>query len=243
MSPIRPVDCAEHGAREATFVCQHLVAGKEAGFHHGRDDDDPDALWPDAWCDACEHVRQSEGGWNDRSEAFAAVRVLCDRCYENARQRNWKQDHAAFDDLVTDAVTYLQARQDDLVAQYRIGSYPRYDWNQDTGQLVFSRDGRAQVVADIQFVGSIATDRKNWMWSWANPSLSEAVKREARRVRSYGDEHRHLKLAAACWAGEETDGWEMTAITAYLLGATGAYRSPDDRGFVFMVLTAVQWAQ
>jgi len=36
---------------------------------------------------------------------------------------------------------------------------------------------------------------------------------------------------------------EMTAITAYLIGAAGAYRLPDDRGFSFLAITEVHWAQ
>jgi hypothetical protein len=39
------------------------------------------------------------------------------------------------------------------------------------------------------------------------------------------------------------DGWEMTSVAAFLLKAKGAYRSPDERGFTFMILTDVRWAQ
>ena len=34
----------------------------------------------------------------------------------------------------------------------------------------------------------------------------------------------------------------MTSIAAYLLDAKGAYRTPDDNGFTFMIFTDVQWA-
>ena len=87
----KKVECGEHGRREPAFVCQHLIDGTAAGFHWGQDDEDPDRVCPDAWCDACEAVRRSEGGWNDRSEAFARVRLLCDGCYERVRERNWIQ--------------------------------------------------------------------------------------------------------------------------------------------------------
>jgi hypothetical protein len=236
------VECPEHGLRDATYVCQHLSSGMGAGFHCGHDADDPDRLWPDAWCDQCERVRQSEGEWNERSEAFAGIHLLCDGCYQRIRARNWRQDEAAFDELLREAVTYLQARQDQLYAQYSIGSYPRYDWNPETGQLIFSENGRPRVVADIQFIGSISTRSSTWLWSWANRSILETVKRRIRDVRAYGEERRYLKLASACWAAEEADGWEMTAVAAYLLKAPGAYRSPGPRGFSFLVMTDVQWA-
>jgi hypothetical protein len=237
------LECPEHGVRDATYVCQHLVSGVGSGFHWGHDDDDPDQLWPNAWCDACERVRESEGEWNDRSEAFAGVRLLCDGCYQTARERNWKQDDEAFSTLLRDAVAYLQERQDYLYSRYKLGDYPRYDWNQETGQLIFSEDGRARVVADIQFVGGVSTRSNTWLWSWANQSYLESVRQRVRQVRAYGDQHRYLKLACAYWPAEEEDGWEMTAITAYLIGAAGAYRSPNDRGFSFLVMTDVHWAQ
>ena len=236
------VECAEHGVREATYVCQHLASAVGSGSHCGHDDDEPDQLWPDAWCDACENVRESEGEWNDRSEAFAGIRLLCDGCYQRVRGRNWKQDDAAFSKLANDAVAYLQHRQDQLYSRYNLGGYQRYDWNQETGQFIFSDNGQARVVADIQFVGSVSSRSNTWLWSWANKSIFESVKQRVREVRAYGDDHRYLKLACACWPAEEADGWEMAAITAYLTGAAGAYRSPGDQGFSFLVMTDVVWA-
>jgi len=34
----------------------------------------------------------------------------------------------------------------------------------------------------------------------------------------------------------------MTSIAAFLLKARGAYRSPGDTGFTFMVITDIRWA-
>jgi hypothetical protein len=237
------VECTNHGSRDATFMCQHLVRGTNGGFHWGSDPDHPDALWPDAWCDACEAVRESEGGWTDRSTTFAAVRLVCDQCYERSRERNWKEDKDAIGTLIANAMAYLQEQQDALQSRFSLGRYDRYNWDQDTGQLVFSRAGQSEVVAEIQFVGSVSTVSNTWLWSWANGSYLESVRRDIRRVRAYGEAHRHLKLVAASWPAEEVDGWEMTAVAAYLLRARGAYRSPGERGFTFMVMTSVGWTQ
>jgi hypothetical protein len=238
------VECRHHGVGDATYVCRHLASGVfGSGFHCGHDDEAPDELWPDAWCDACERVLESEGEWNDRSEAFLGVRLLCSGCYETTRERNWNQDDDAFDGLLRDAVAYLQERQDQLQSRYRLGRYSRYDWNQETGQLVFSDAGQSRVVADVQFVGSVSTVSDSWLWSWANQSVLETARQRVREVRTYGDERRYLKLACATWRAGKTDGWEMTAITAYLIGAKGAYRTPKDRGLSFLVITDVGWAQ
>jgi hypothetical protein len=79
------VECRIHGKSYATFVCQHLAKGEGRGFFCADDPQDPH---PDAWCAACESVRKQEGEWNDRSEAFAKIAVLCAGCYELVKQRN-----------------------------------------------------------------------------------------------------------------------------------------------------------
>ncbi len=82
------VECSEHGPQEQTFVCRHLVRSlttREAiGFFFAGE---PRG---DAWCSACEEVRIREGGeagdWNERSEAFAEIQLLCGACYDQIRR-------------------------------------------------------------------------------------------------------------------------------------------------------------
>jgi hypothetical protein len=85
-----PLRCSEHGERYATFVCQHLVRGTGLGFFEpNRDPISPDESGDQAaWCSECEAVRQQQGGWNDVSEAFAHVTMICDACFEASRRRN-----------------------------------------------------------------------------------------------------------------------------------------------------------
>lgn len=150
--PSKNVECREHGKRVAAFVCQHLVAGSEMGFHCGTSADDPDDPCPDAWCDRCEDAFQAEGGeWNDRSAAVAGIKLLCDRCYEAARERNWRQDANAFRRLIGGAMSYLEARQAELRDRFRISEYERYDWDQETGELVFSSQGPSMVLTDVKW--------------------------------------------------------------------------------------------
>lgn len=87
---VRKVNCCIHGQQEETFVCQHLVeslsTGEKVGFYS--------AFEPrgDAWCSMCETVRVKEGGksgdWNDKSEAFADIKLLCGSCYDQIRELN-----------------------------------------------------------------------------------------------------------------------------------------------------------
>jgi hypothetical protein len=220
------------------------VTGHGLGFHYAKDGEDPDDPCPDAWCDRCEEAFQAEGAeWTSRSEAVANIELLCDVCYEAARERNWREDEAALEQLMRESVEYLEFAQAELRQRFRLGEYDKYHWDQDTGSLVFSSGGTARVIAAIQFVGTISTRSNTWLWSWANPSYLESVRSDVRKVRKFGEDRNFQKIAAAHWPANEADGWDMAAVAAYLLAARGVFRSPRDDGFTFMVLTDVKWAQ
>jgi hypothetical protein len=84
------VECIEHGPQEETYVCKHLASSlktqQPVGFYWSSE---PRG---DAWCDECEKVRIAEGGpsgdWNDRSEAFASIQILCGACYDKVKSLN-----------------------------------------------------------------------------------------------------------------------------------------------------------
>jgi len=87
------VECATHGAQAPAFVCVHLIPALHAGTvrHTGfvEADVQPDeghAAESCGWCETCETVRAQEGGWNDRSEQHAQVKLVCEACFERLRQ-------------------------------------------------------------------------------------------------------------------------------------------------------------
>jgi hypothetical protein len=151
---------------------------------------------------------------------------------ENPVEHEW----ASF---VTEAYQYLTHQQDLAKQDFDLGSWERYFWDQDAGTLTFSSNGRAGVVADILIVGSISEISGTWLWSWANSSILESMSSSIRRVRSLGEERGFEKLTEANWPGDETDGWEMTAVAALLLSAKGAYRAPDEDGALFLIFTDI----
>lgn len=235
------VECGKHGATTATYVCQHLVKGEKLGFNQGYDPDNPDDLYPDAWCDECNKVLEDEGEWNDKSEGFAGIKLLCSHCYEETRERNWHQDNEAFHEFVSSSFRFLEKRQEVFIDQYKVNNHERWDWDQETGKLVFSHDGIKQVEADIHFSGTFSKHSSTWMWAWANDSLEETVKSSSRKVRVIGEEQGFLNLVAAHWNATEANGWEMTAILAKAINAIGAYRTPSDNGYTYMVVTKARW--
>ncbi|MCB9583408.1 MAG: hypothetical protein H6717_40625 [Polyangiaceae bacterium] len=244
MTSDKKIECAEHGDQDGTFVCIHLVAGVGQGFHHGYDDDDPDAMFPDAWCDACEAVLEEEDGWTERLKAAMDIQLLCAGCYMDRRRLNWPgATFADQEELIQESIAYLQERQDEVIGEFRLTEHERFYWEQGTGQIVFSNRGVDVVRADFDFIGSISKNSDTWLWSWANTSDDARLKQSTQQVRDYGEEHRLLKLACAMWPARETDGWEMSAVTARLLGAQAVYRTPNDKLLSFLLLRNLRWVQ
>lgn len=84
------VTCESHGTSRAAFVCQHLNKDSYTGFHEAFESNpliEPDDDYQ-AWCDECEKMREQEGEWNDVSEGFAKIRLICDQCFFEIKRRN-----------------------------------------------------------------------------------------------------------------------------------------------------------
>ncbi|MBB6237009.1 hypothetical protein HDC90_001626 [Pedobacter sp. AK013] len=79
------------------------------------------------------------------------------------------------------------------------------------------------------------------MWAWGNSSIEENVKKEITRVRTYGIKRGFENLLTAKWPAGIMDGWDMAAISAYILKAKGVYRIPsnDNKLFSFMLFKKI----
>ena len=87
----RFVQCATHGRVQPAFVCRHLVEqlrnprSERIGFFRpAANDGEPEEL--QAWCADCDVVLRRVGEWNDESEAFAGVTLICSGCYGNLQR-------------------------------------------------------------------------------------------------------------------------------------------------------------
>ena len=142
-----------------------------------------------------------------------------------------------FEQFKHESFEYLRRRGGS--SRVRLGGYERWDYDQDTGEFIFSDGGVPKVGADFQVVGSISTISDTWLWSWANPSILDDRRKDMHRVRSFGEEHGLSELTEERWPADEDAGWAMTNLAARILGARGAYRCPVDNGFLFLIFTDV----
>jgi len=88
----KTVDCANHGYSRPAFVCQHLNLETPKGFeeafetYKGMELDEEDDF--QAWCSKCEEVRIEHDGWNEESESFAKIKLICENCYFELKEFN-----------------------------------------------------------------------------------------------------------------------------------------------------------
>lgn len=90
----KTVDCGSHGYSRPAFVCQHLNLESPKGFEEafetylGMELDEEDDF--QAWCSECEKVRIEYNGWNEESEKFAGIKLICENCYFELKDFNQK---------------------------------------------------------------------------------------------------------------------------------------------------------
>jgi hypothetical protein len=86
------MDCCSHGYSRSAFVCQHLDLKTPKGFNEAFDtykgmnlEEDDDLQ---AWCNECEEMRIEYDGWNEESEKFAGITLICENCYFELKEFN-----------------------------------------------------------------------------------------------------------------------------------------------------------
>jgi hypothetical protein len=143
-----------------------------------------------------------------------------------------------------DAVHRLQAKNAWLSSDFRLGAWPRFDYDIEAGTLTFSEHGIARVVAEIQIAGSTSFKAGDWLWAWGNAHWPRERSADATRVRAFGDEHGIEELAQASVKDDDLNalGWELTAVMVRVTDALGAYRPPrDEGGGLYLTYKSIAW--
>ncbi len=78
-------NCDRHGVQQECFVCFHLPVGARLGFHQA---DDPGNARQDAWCDACEELRDTYGALDNAPKTKFKAVLVCAECYDLIQARN-----------------------------------------------------------------------------------------------------------------------------------------------------------
>ena len=149
-----------------------------------------------------------------------------------------RRETPEFKALVAKSMEELRAKTMGHQAGWGLRKSNSWSLDMSQGDLIFTFD---KVVAKCpaQIVGSLDTTDGSWLWGWANPSIPDALKRDALRVREYGQQQEVARLTLEEWLGTEADAGSMAALACNLCGAQGVYRGPAGTAFVFITFGKV----
>lgn len=85
--------CKIHGEMDYALVCKHLVTQTPDDpsvnvYLASEDESDETSNVQNLWCQECDEVLLEEGEWNDKSESFANIQVVCVQCLESIKTKN-----------------------------------------------------------------------------------------------------------------------------------------------------------
>ena len=154
-------------------------------------------------------------------------RHVCDACLETEYEG---YRHAR--------VHEFMEKNDTWDERFALDSCPRWDFDDKAGQLTFSKDGRALVVADVLIAGTVGKAGHQWEWAWGNANLPDSSRVPIQAVREFGEEKQWSKLTTLFLDSDEYLGWELTSIAAHILGAEAVYRFAysDPGNFVYLIV-------
>lgn len=88
------IECDEHGKNKMAFVCHHFLEKQNIGWNENDESDfDEDDEFSDcisAWCNECEEYRLENDGWDEESEKFAGITLVCEACALKFKKANLK---------------------------------------------------------------------------------------------------------------------------------------------------------
>jgi hypothetical protein len=153
-------------------------------------------------------------------------RSLCEACLE--------KEYEAFQHK---CVHELMDRNCKWRDHYKIGNWPRWDFNPTSSELIFSENAKPKVIADVVIVGIVSNGI--WEWTWGNPNILSRHRTLLSSVRDFGEEKEWTKLTSLFLTNDEHLGWELTSVAVHILEAQGAYRVPDDHPDDFQYLAVL----
>jgi len=142
-----------------------------------------------------------------------------------------------FEEFTDQCLEYLMPLQDEFMKLYDIDSYENWFYNHGIGAFHFKSDDGRNLYFKYVDVGSFSTKASTWKWSWDNKTTPKHVCRGLEKVKAFGQTNNFEELTKGLLDGDEYTGWALTAVSAKLLNAIGAYRIPQEHLFIYFIFT------
>lgn len=146
------------------------------------------------------------------------------------------------DDFIEGCIDKLEIQNDSITKSYGIGSYERWDFDQETAEIIFSENGNKKLIAKVSFIGSYSANSESWMWGWGNDSLLPHLTKEIEKVREFGEKNNIELLTDRAWSATKEAGWAMSAVAFHVIGGKGVYRGVSGNNENFFLLHEITQA-
>ena len=83
------------------------------------------------------------------------------------------QADSEYNALLRECMSEVEGKNQILSKEYGLGSFERWDIDQEVGELGFSNQGDPKLVCEVVILGSYSNVSETWLWGWANESLLE----------------------------------------------------------------------
>lgn len=133
----------------------------------------------------------------------------------------------------------LEEKQQELIDKFDLGSFQKFEFDFDKGEIYFLNDGKTEVQANIIPIGSFNSESKTWMWAWANEGFPENLRTKSAQLKQlkeitgfdiFGNEMSDI---------DEDMTWEIAGMSLNLLTSQGVYRGPVNNTQYFYALDNV----
>lgn len=141
-----------------------------------------------------------------------------------------------FDEFVDSCYEELEMKQANLIDQYNLGNYERYWLNGDERTLDFITNDITEITFKINYIGTWSHKNNNWMWAWANESMSDQIRVESSKLKELKDLTGYEIFNNNGFECDELMSMELTAMAVHQLNAIGMYRIPGVRSHLYVAL-------
>jgi hypothetical protein len=128
-----------------------------------------------------------------------------------------------FAKLLAASVAKFEGKQDSAAKKWGIGTFERWELDQNLGILRFVNVDGSGLEADPQVIGSFDPINSSWEWAWNNPYVAGPLKSDVLKVKAYGETHQFPSLITGKFIANESIANGMAAIALKVGGGDSVF--------------------
>jgi hypothetical protein len=134
-----------------------------------------------------------------------------------------ENESPAFAELLADCVAKFEGKQDSAAKKWGIGTFERWELDQNQGILRFANTDGSGLETEAQVIGSFDPINSSWEWAWHNPYVADPLKTDVLKVKAYGETHQFPSLTTGKFIANESIANGMAAIALKVAGGDSVF--------------------